>query len=75
MQGDNIPDASIYSFCEHSITIDKRATASGKLYSLSPLSQVPLKLAVAKMVLYDIQSSTVDSANQRVGLLQRAWAC
>lgn len=64
VQGDNIPDASIYSFCEHSITIDKRATDSGSFtLTVSPVPSA-LKLAVAKMVLYDIQSSTVDSANQ-----------
>lgn len=62
--GDNLPDDTlVYDWYEHSITVDKRATASGSFTAtVSPVPE-PLKLAVAKMVLFDIKNSTDTTAN------------
>lgn len=60
----NIPDDThVWDWNEHSITVDKKATASGS--DTLTVNSVPsgLKLAVCKMILFDIKNSTTSKAN------------
>ncbi|MCF8012487.1 MAG: hypothetical protein K9L56_14540 [Clostridiales bacterium] len=61
---DNLPsDTLVWDWTAHTITVDKKASASGSC--TLTISSVPagLKLAIAKMVLFDIKNSTESTAN------------
>lgn len=62
---DNLPsDTLIWDWTAYTITVDKEASASGSCTLI--VSSVPagLKLAIAKMILFDIKNSTESTANK-----------
>lgn len=64
VSGNNLPDDTlVWDWTVHTLTVDKKATATGS--DTITVSAVPtgLQLAVAKMVMFDIKNSTVSTAN------------